>query len=145
MGDIVFEEDAGGDFEAFLGIEAGGLDLGIQAQAGGAHGFRGVADAVAEDPPAEAGSPHVRGGDDAADLDRAGLAGFPEKPEEGLDGAAVPGIEQMHGIIVLAVGFRVGTVLLDDEDGLPEPEDFVEFDRSEVGEFLDDQFQDAFD
>ena len=143
VGDVVLEENVGGDFEAFLGIEAGGLDLGVEAEAGGPHRFRSVTDAFLQDAPAEARSTHVGGGDDAAYLDCARLAGLPKEPQVSLDTAGARtgtkagtrataitrvtlGIKQMHGIIVLAVGFRIWAVLLDDEDGLPEPEDFVD-------------------
>ncbi len=74
--------------------------------------------------------------DDAADLYRILRAVWLQEPRRAEQFAAIQQ-PQMQGVDILAVEFRIGAVLLDDEDVDAHPQEIVELPRGELIETLE--------
>lgn len=136
MRDTVLEEGFGSHFEPFLFVKPYRILLGLEIEPLGAHVFDGIRDAFVENPAAKALPADA--GDHPADLDGPGFVLLEEKAQVRDDAAVIFAVVIMHGIVVLAVDFGIGAVLLDDEDCLTQTEDLVEFTGGELGKSLYD-------
>lgn len=134
VGDAVEEEGGGGLAEADLLVEAAGVFLGFEVDAGGGEAGAGGFDGGEHDPAAVTLA--ADGGDDAADGDFFHVGAGGADAAEGEDGAGGVGEPEVDGGLVVGVHVLVDAVLFDDEDGAADLQQRVEFRDGQVAELL---------